>query len=805
MGGDFFCPTNNHFGDTMTTNTASKHSEAPIEALSIESVRITYGTDITQPKRIFSASLLDVITHIKNQTFKHVITKIRSESSVEEQKRMKQSLHYFIYATVQGSRSDANVTAVHGIIFDFDHIEDIAAFKKLVQEKVIYARWIFRSPVDGVKVLIPFSRPVTDRRHYALIWQELADYLKTALGREPDATPDPSRACFVSCDPELVDNDKSITFDPDSISPPPAEAEAMIPSEREDRPHSWEDKLARIAEETPEVETVIEDMSEHYVNLACKYLAQQELRFRDWCRIGMALYNHYGEYGKKFWNYFAHNPHYPTDTQQYINAQWERLQKYPGVHIGTLFYIAGQLGWKNVVTPQARNYTMEDYPELIELFGEHQDVEIDSSQLPDFMQEYLEIVNQITDAKEGAKISALLPVIASNIGNRVSMYNAGTYHYCNIWSAIIGPSTISRKTTAINQALKILKPFKDSLAELDPKERNEQDIELTRVTQARMMQLLAINSNRLIVQMELGAWMKEMNKAYNAGMKQELTNMFDGKDCSVAKMDIDEYIRKPAFSIIGATTEDWFFQELKELADQRGGFLQRFLIYMVRNVDVNQLSFELMDCSSHDTSLYSWDEALCVLRDIPGTHKLGIDEESIAYRNAVYTQQMKDSALSGSDPLASYCARIYDNYWFRFCILIWCMKYWQDIKDAMDNSSISRFFHNRKIDLQTAKEAMYLCDFYYSNTKPFLATLDENGRLENERKIIEVLREVPDNRLTHSRLMNKIRLGKNAFRSSIDSLIERQAVICLEKQGVTNRISREYSLNPVLISAELAQ
>lgn len=513
----------------------------------------------------------------------------------------------------------------------------------------------------------------------------------------------------------------------------------------------------------------------------------------------MALRNHLGEAGKEYWNMFLHNPNYPNETQANLDYVWKSMEKYTDVKIGTLFYIAGNYGWRNVVAPQSRYYSLEDYPELISMFGSKKDVALDRSKLPEVLTGYIDILNQITDSSEGAKLTSFLPVAASCIGNRIAINNAGTRHFCNIWAVIIGPSGISRKSTVINQALKCLKQHRESLKELSPKEKIEQSIELNKPTQARLLNLLSINANRLIVQTEIGAWMAEMGKSYNQGMKAELTDMFDGSDKAVAKVGIDEYISKPAFSIIGGSTEEWFMRELKEVSDQMGGFLQRHIICFYRDIDVEKMDFNLRSCGHLDKELHAYGEMMETFRALKGTHYLKLGKEAADYRNTIYSAKMRENAIKGSDPLISYTTRIYDNYFFRFCTLLFSLKNWMDLKDAIEASAVSSFFTKREVDLETAKEAMYLCDYYFENTKPFMLELAECGKLENEKRIVEKLRSFGLEELPHHRLMTASRLTGFDFRRCMESLVERQAVICIERKGYQNRTERFYKLNPVLV------
>jgi len=1100
---------------------------------------ITFGKSVTRPEALETMPAAKLMAMLQNGRWRKPIEAIRGEKNPTLQKEMKLRLPYFVYGVLEGPRSEENVRQVNGIVFDFDRVGDFTAAKQKLMDAAPWFRWLFRSPVDGLKLMVPFSRPVTDKAEYTRIWKLLKAEIEAKSGLKADNTPDLCRACFLSWDDDVITCPEEWQKDLDEYL---REAEMIGVSDGDagvERGNNTscspcsQRSLDSRAGWTPGYT----DLDEVQAKSAVEYLALRKIDRRDWIRCGIALYNHFGEDGIVYWLQFAYNPNY-DDTPEDLRKVWQRLKKYPGVGLGTLFYVAEQYGWINAIqvpaagkevaalaeapdkegmggaaaltggaatastelpsppahtctssrtTPslrggidpgstqgqngwipgqarndvdfypsggdvnskpsgddvdsypsgrdvssyssgrdvnsnssgrdvssdssggdvssdssgrdvnskpsdrevnsnpsggaatasterpsppahtctssrtspslrggidpgsthgqngwipgqarndvdfypsdrdvssdssgrdvnsnpsggaatasterpsppahtctssrtspslrggidpgsthgqngwipgQARNdvdfypsgddvdsypsdrdvssdssgrdvnsnssgrdvntnpsggdgvtpsrpstlsraegLTLADFPELLELFRRPQNIHLDREQLPEAINAYLDLVGRITDAQNGAKLTAFLPVVAANIGNRVYMYNAGTRHYCNIWAAIIGPSTVSRKTTVINQAMKMLQPFKESLRELSPKERNEQDIELSRVTQARLYNLLAINPNRLILQMELSAWMREMGKSYNAGMKQEITDMFDGKDRSIAKMEIDEHIAKPAFSIVGATTEDWFFQELREVADQRGGFLQRFIICIIQNIDVKELRLQSVDASECDRELAQWDEMLATFRALPDSRRLAASEEASAFRDSIYADLMKAIALNANDPQAAYCARIFDNYFWRFCILIFLLKNWRDLREAAGNDRLQTWFLKNKVDGKTAREAWYLCQYYYENTRPFLKQLTEGSKLDEERKILRLLQKAPEQEMTHSRLLNKSRMTSREFRNCIQSLIERQAILCHEHRATNNKIALEYSLNPVLAGIDIS-
>lgn len=238
---------------------------------------------------------------------------------------------------------------------------------------------------------------------------------------------------------------------------------------------------------------------------------------------------------------------------------------------------------------------------------------------------------------------------------------------------------------------------------------------------------------------------------------------------------------------------------MKESSDQLGGFLQRHIICFYRDIDVEKMDFSLRSCGHLDKELHAYGEMLEVFRKLTGTHYLKLGREAVEFRDGVYAAKMRENALKGSDPLISYTTRIYDNYFFRFGILIFALKNWQDMKEAIEDCTVANFFKKHEVDICTAKEAMYLCDFYFANTRPFLDDLAEGGKLENEKKIVNILREFGVMEVPHHRLLSATKLTGLEFRRSIESLIERQGVICIERKGYQNRVARFYKLNPVLV------
>ncbi|MBW6513439.1 MAG: hypothetical protein K0B87_01640 [Candidatus Syntrophosphaera sp.] len=186
-----------------------------------------------------------------------------------------------------------------------------------------------------------------------------------------------------------------------------------------------------------------------------------------------------------------------------------------------------------------------------------------------------------------------------------------------------------------------------------------------------------------------------------------------------------------------------------------------------------------------------------------GSQSPSKSEAARDFRDAIYRELMENIALNANDPQAAYCARIFDNYFWRFCILIFAIKRWQDIREARDNDHLEAWFARNRVDEQTSREAWYLCEYYFQNTQPFLKSLAENARLDDEKRILKILQKAPGNEMAHFRLLCKSKMTSRELRQCMETLIERKAVICHEEMGYRNKVGLRYSLNPVLADIEL--
>lgn len=508
--------------------------------------------------------------------------------------------------------------------------------------------------------------------------------------------------------------------------------------------------------------------------------------------------------------------------------------------------------------------------ELVALFGKKRSEALDLDRLPPFLRDYARTAGRFTDARSGLLLTAWLPFIAVNIGNRAYMVNNSTRVYPNIWSCLIGPSSVSRKTTALRYAEYTLRPHEAALdiAPLDYYEAKT--LILTGVTLSKLMSLLALSSTRLFVHNELSAWLAEMNKHFNQGYKQAITEIYDGVDKTVSNQTRTERIRKPAFSVATATTEAWLYKNIRDSGDQLGGFLQRFIFYVVRNVDLAEIDLNTRSGAELEDIFADYDRVFARLRAIDEPLRLELSPEAAQLRSDAYEDRYKRWFPKNNDALMSYFTRVYDGYFFKFCLIIALFERaagivnqsqatsasqphptttqsqtivipgsgvpgeaqsgslgWIDRESSLFTQSASAGSAadpgpspvppsigvnpgnswtappalDDPIGPQTAEQALYLCDFYFRNTIPFLEIVDEQDKLSAERKLVELIIAKYGGKARHSDLMNISHMRKREFRDCIESLLEREAITVETYRTSKNVAGKMYVLNPEIIES----
>lgn len=438
---------------------------------------------------------------------------------------------------------------------------------------------------------------------------------------------------------------------------------------------------------------------------------------------------------------------------------------------------------------QGQNELSKEYEKM---FGIRNAIYLDENRLPVFMQEYLSLCSRFTDADKGALITALLPIIAVNIGNRICLLFRGRVKKCRLWAVLAGKSTISRKSTAIGLALRTLQPFIKRLEEdKDNDNLNEMPI-LSSVTMARLTNLLSKNSNRVLVYNEFASLMHNGKQQYNQGMQSILMDVYDGQSQCFTTMERNDYVRNPALSLLAGSTEGNVYSFFQNQAERDSGFTQRFIYCMISSED-KEFKGEWDDEEEDYSELEKLDEIYEIFRSISSPQMLKFSHEAKNLWNEKYTEIMNGICPEDED-LTSYSERILSDSFFSIATIISLMKDHQELKAALEANAIESFFETYEVSEESAAEAMYLCEYYLQNAKPLVQILQAGGNFVNEKRIFDYLSRQPEHSATRSDIMRKLSLTAKAAGESMTNLLMLEYISSEIVAGSGNKPKTIYTL-----------
>ncbi len=416
-------------------------------------------------------------------------------------------------------------------------------------------------------------------------------------------------------------------------------------------------------------------------------------------------------------------------------------------------------------------------------------VPLDILRLPEFLQEYVRIAGEHTDAIPGALITAFLPVAAANIGNRVRVPRNGKKQSCMIWAVLVGPSTLSRKTTCQRMASHTCHKLNERLKQMSGQDRSKKRLIINETTKAKLISLLAENPNRLLEYREFACFLKGADQRYNAGMKETITALYDGDSNNYDTMDRTEYVDNPALSISGASTSGWVYRAFENPAEQQSGFLQRFIYCVIGDreggFDTNSDKGGHQEDEIHE--LHEYDTIFEVFRSIPKSYDLFLGDDVQAIYEEEHNKILNAILKKEDEILLAYATRIYNNVALSPVILITLFKVHKALENAICLDQCDEFFAGLRVSEESMREALYLCEYYLQNAKPMITIIEEGGAWHNERRVAEHLAKKAKFKDSHSNIMNALHLKAKDMRDCIQNLEEREIITVITEAPPNGR------------------
>jgi len=279
--------------------------------------------------------------------------------------------------------------------------------------------------------------------------------------------------------------------------------------------------------------------------------------------------------------------------------------------------------------------------------------------LNSFYKRYLDVFYDSTDAPLEFIFTSLLPSLGAAISTKRWIPWGTKKIYPNIWTMLVGPSTLIRKTTSLSTGLYFN-------TQHDKENPGRSFILPNDGSFAALLKVLEEEKQGVIKHSEVASLLENMSKGFNNSMKSQITDFFDVPDVHKVRLksEDDIYIEKPIFSIATATTIIWLKDNITK-SDRESGFLARFL-YCHKNMKDRSTA---IPTSPDPEALAEIHSAYNKLFNLPPSEIL-LD----ASYKKVYKQYYEDIDELCSDPLLdegtkSFIGRLQTDYFLKLSIL----------------------------------------------------------------------------------------------------------------------------------------
>ncbi|MEM5777890.1 MAG: DUF3987 domain-containing protein [Candidatus Aenigmatarchaeota archaeon] len=428
--------------------------------------------------------------------------------------------------------------------------------------------------------------------------------------------------------------------------------------------------------------------------------------------------------------------------------------------------------------------TNNDYFEIQELNSNKSDeILFDYNQLSDSnIKKMLIYYDKASSSPPEYLLTVLLTALSGAVGKNVYWEISHWKRiYLNIWAVIIGPSSITKKSSAIELIMKDLylidskwkKEFQKEYANYKEKERNKKNknafiepppqrkylVIPNDVTIEKLGIILTHSEKGIIVHSEFGGFLAKLEKSYSGDAKQIYTKLYDVERTSeIARISREDIILEyPYFAMIGASTPEWISLYSSEY-DLFSGFFARFLFSFRNSNNKFRSLFDLNNNVSKE-NYFNTSDVFEFLTQIKGENVLNIEksaESLFREKEKEYYQEINKIIKMGNN--ASLKARLI-TYILKIAGLIALAdKRFNVTESDMKNAIIISDYYNRCIDKLL-------------NTNLFT----KNKFAMKEERILKIIKE--SGKISRTQLMQmRIAYDKNEFDKIIDNLYEKELI-----------------------------
>lgn len=191
-----------------------------------------------------------------------------------------------------------------------------------------------------------------------------------------------------------------------------------------------------------------------------------------------------------------------------------------------------------------------------------------------FLRDYVDYAETLTDAPRIFHLFSGLSAMAGAVRRRAWVQGfGGRPLYPNLWAVLLAPSSVFRKTTALNISRDLMA---DSGVPILPEDFSRE----------MLVEVLAGTPQGSFVWSEFGSAIAQFDREYMSGIKDMLADMYDCPSSYRRLLKSGAFeVENPCISILGATNIDWMVDKQNTKNDLRGGFLARCLFVPYHSKD----------------------------------------------------------------------------------------------------------------------------------------------------------------------------------------------------------------------------
>ena len=389
---------------------------------------------------------------------------------------------------------------------------------------------------------------------------------------------------------------------------------------------------------------------------------------------------------------------------------------------------------------------------------------------------YRRAVEGINEAPIAYSFAALKTIAGIIMGRTAHIY-VGRRLYPNFFSCLVGPTGISRKSTAadlsIEEILANADPNVIYLAGLATSEGLISKLEVPSATadaeendapklslfmQARVDATSAYEGFRVIVSLaEYAALLKKAKKSSSDGLIQTLTAAYD---CPIVLENPTRHApqkaMKPCTAILALSTQEWMEESL-DVADIRGGFANRFCYYLYEQTKPNP----------HPTEPNTKDMGMVIQHlhqtraFFQGKHiKFEFDPETKNFVDDWYNDIWYQAVNESQELVREAIQRLDSNA--RKLALLYAM-----LENGEDD---------RQIHIEQFKAAVDVAIYWKETALSIFSTFAPNIQAKNERRIMDKLAEKPRTRRQLQQAIGGGSMSAKDFNDALDELYKAQRV-----------------------------